>query len=350
MADNKSTYSSLMNELVDVINEKANASDSKNLEELVATAKTIVKPEGTLEITENKQYDVSGYAFANVNVASSGGGGSVKALLDVTKSTNNLFNDNYIVEDVTSIFSYNDTENVETMNYMFYNASNLKNIPMFNTSKVKSLSYFLYNCRKLESEINLDLSNCTSVDYAFYQCNKVPKITLTNTSKVTDLYYCFSSNVYIKELSFDTSACTKFEKAFFECHGLQTLEINLIKANMVNNMLKYTYEMTNLKILNIKVNLVIGSGNGTGGTDYGHLLTIESLLNTCQECINVNAARTLTVGAANITKLSTVYVKLTNEPEVDATNPKYPMVQCESTDEGAMLVADYMALKQWSLA
>ena len=79
----------------------------------------------------------------------------------------------------------------------------------------------------------------------------------------------------------------------------------------------------------------------------GHM---TQLLDLCQECVNVNTSRKLTVGTTNMNKLANVYVKLTNEPEEDETLPKIPMVQCESTDEGAMLIKDYMLLKNWSLA
>ena len=64
----------------------------------------------------------------------------------------------------------------------------------------------------------------------------------------------------------------------------------------------------------------------------------------------MNSSRTLTVGTANLEKLSTVYVKLTSEEEENSSYPKLPCTVCESTDEGAMLISDYMALKQWTLA
>ena len=320
MADNKSTYSSLMNELVDVINEKANASDSKNLEELVATAKTIVKPEGTLEITENKQYDVSGYALANVNVASSGGG-SLKALLDYSKSMKNMFYQNTNIIDMSGILDYNDTENVEETESCFNGCTNLEILPTLNFSKAKHVRLTFNKCKKL-TEVSITLQECTSFYYSFTDCSKITKITINDTSKVTS-----------------------FDSPFDSCKSLVSLStIDLINATYVKDLVYGCENLVNLTIKNIKINLQIG------GTFWSEVLSVESLLNACQECINVNASRTLTVGSANMTKLSSVYVKLTNEPEVDSTLPKLPMVQCESTDEGAMLVADYMALKKWSLA
>ncbi len=104
-------------------------------------------------------------------------------------------------------------------------------------------------------------------------------------------------------------------------------------------------EMTLLHLKkNIKVNLQVGSG-----TSWGHLLTVDSLVHLCQELVNVGSSRTLTVGSANLEKLASVYVKLT-VPEAEDTTGKLPCVVCESTDEGAMLIEDYIALKHWQLA
>ena len=62
----------------------------------------------------------------------SGGGGSLKTLLDATKSAYALFR-GYNGTSVNDLISYNDTSNVINMAYMFYNCYNLKTIPQLDT-------------------------------------------------------------------------------------------------------------------------------------------------------------------------------------------------------------------------
>ena len=220
-------------------------------------------------------------------------------MLDYTKSCNNMFYSNATIVNLDDYIEYSDTSNVEQMKAMFYACYPLKRIPNMDTSNVWTMENFAYGC--------------TSLSY-------VPNL---NTSKLTIA-----------------------KNAFQNCQKLITIEgLDLRSCNTVSGLVSGCSKLTNLTLYNIKKSIFIGYG-----TSYGHLLTIESLLNCCQECINTGSALTLTAGTENMTKLADVYVKLTGEPEVDSTLPKLPMVQCESTDEGAMLVADYMALKQWSLA
>lgn len=64
-------YNDLMNELSDVINNKAGTTGKKVLSQIVETAKTIKKgitPTGTVNITTNGTHNVTNYASANVNV------------------------------------------------------------------------------------------------------------------------------------------------------------------------------------------------------------------------------------------------------------------------------------------
>ena len=168
-----------------------------------------------------------------------------------------------------------------------------------------------------------DTENATSMYRAFYNNFNLKYIPPMNTSNVTNFADAFRSDYSIETIALlDCRNASSFFNTFYGCNGLK-----------------------NLTMLNIKVNLQVGSGSS-----YGRLLTLESLIGLCQQCVNVNTSRTLTVGTANLEKLANVYVKLTNEPEEDETLPKIPMVQCESTDEGAMLISEYMKLKNWTLA
>ena len=117
----------------------------------------------------------------------------------------------------------------------------------------------------------------------------------------------------------------------------------------VNNVFYGCTNLTNLKIFKICNKLQISDGS-----TWGHLLTLESLLHTIQELVTGEAlnliGNILTIGSANLEKLTNVYVKLTNEPEEDENYPILPFEVCESTDEGAMTINEYVTLKGWEIA
>ena len=56
------------------------------------------------------------------------------------------------------------------------------------------------------------------------------------------------------------------------------------------------------------------------------------------------------MGNTNISKLADVYVKVISEEPDENGNIKLPLTVCESTDEGAILITNYVTLKNWSLA
>lgn len=175
-------------------------------------------------------------------------------------------------------------------------------------------------------------------------------ISYEDTSNVTNMYqmFCYSKATIIPPL--DSRKVTNFSSMFEGCSNLITIsELDFIGVNMdsVGRMFYNCKNLQNLKLLNIqKGDLQVGSGSS-----WGHLLTLESLLGLCQECIyKFGNHYILTVGTANLEKLANVYVKLTNEPEQTNGLTKRPMAQCESTDEGAMTISEYMTLKNWELA
>lgn len=149
----------------------------------------------------------------------------------------------------------------------------------------------------------------------------------------------------------DTSKGTNFSYMFYGCSSLTTTPtLDLRNANSISYMLNNCSKLTNLYVKNIKANLQIGYHSS-----WGHLLTVDSLVNTIYECRDTGSIKTLTVGSANLSKLANVYVKLidiTDEmrAEDDLIDEKLPFEVCESTDEGAMLIANYVGLKNWKLA
>lgn len=260
-----------------------------------------ILPEGTIEITENGVHDISNYAKAEVNISGSSGGGEAKDMLQARIDTTN------------------------TADYLFYyyGGDNLDFISKLDTSKVYSMRHAFSNCRYTTSVPILDTSNVEDMTSMFNNCKKIVSITFLNTSK-----------------------CEYMTSMFSNCDVLTTVtNLDLINAIDTLTMFNTCKKLTNLDVRNIRTDLQIASS-----TTYGHLLTLESLLNTCQECINTGSSLTLTVGSANLEKLASVYVKLTGEAEEDESLPKLPMVQCESTDEGAMTIQEYMAEKGWTLA
>jgi hypothetical protein len=177
----------------------------------------------------------------------------------------------------------------------------------------------------------LDLINVTTTaNYLFYNCAKLTKIELTNTQNITGLSYAFSG-------------CTSLT-------DVGVIDARNITDNNSGGAFGNCVNLTRLKIMNCRVNITIGSG-----TSYGHLIVVEDLISIVYHlCKVLGSTRTLTVGSANLEKLANVYVKtidITDEmrAEDDLIDEKLPFVVCESTDEGAMLITEYIVLKNWQL-
>lgn len=320
---------------------------------------------------------------------------SMKLFLDQTKTCYQLFY-NYkgtTIEDGTLEFS--DTSNVTNMSYMFYNCSNLTTMPQLDMSNVSTVASMYYGCNKITSlpqlnidnvkdagsmcygcsslkgKISLSISNATNINsmfrectnleeveltttekledapYAFYNCTKLKKASISNTANIDYMNGMFYGCTNITEVQFPNSTRTRnFENMFYGCTNLQTVSLSLSSSQYLEDMFYGCTNLTNLTLTDIGKSLQIGSG-----TTYGHLLTIDSLVNTCKECINQSSSRTLTVGSANLEKLANVYVKFTNPSQTEIpVGSKGDIVVCESTDAGAMLISNYMALKLWTLA
>ena len=200
---------------------------------------------------------------------------------------------------------------------MFENTS-CTEIPLLNTGNGKYFESMVSYCSKLTTIPALDISNAVTVSNMFNSCSNLISVPELNTSKV--------------EI---------FNGMFGYCSKLTTIpRLDVSNGKYFSNMLNNCKALENLYLYNIRVSLQIGSG-----TSWGHLLTVDSLVNTIKELCTATSTRTLTMGTANIAKIENLYCKIT-----DDTNEKLPMELCESTDEGAMLLTDYALLKNWVIA
>lgn len=244
------------------------------------------------------------------------------------KGTTDTINAQNFASEIDSIRTVRTLVMNRDCRYLFFDYTYLTDARLnsynLDMSYATNMQDMLDGCTNITTIPQWDTSNVEIMDSTFYNCANLITVPALNTSKVTNMTYMFLNCTKLTTIqSIDLISCTE---------GGTSIVMNCKK-------------LTNLVMKNIRINVQVGSG-----TSYGHLLTLDSLIGLCQECINVGSSRTLTVGTANLTKLADIYVKRTGEAEEDSSNPKIPMVQCESTDDGAMTISEYMKLKNWTLA
>lgn len=333
-----------------------------------------ITPSGEVEITQNGTHDVAKYATAKVNV---GGGYSLQDFIN-SRGIKNLYYDANVStvtnEDVmwladVDISSATATEgmfhslkiteapmmdlsNVTNARTMFYQCKYLQKVPKYNFDKVTDAYGLFYYCSRLIDANVINLPSCTNISYMFYECEQIENIFVNARRALSNVTYAFTGcRKAVKiEGEINTSAVTSFYSLFNGCAKLTQAPV--LDARGVTNF-GYIFNscsaLTSLTLKNIKENLQVGSG-----TSYGHLLTVDSLVGLCYELRDTGSVKTLTVGSANLEKLATVYVKsviITDEMRAadDLIDEKLPFEVCESTDDGATLISQYIILKNWKL-
>ena len=224
---------------------------NKILETKEAIRTAINNKGGTLTTTDT----FASYSSAIDSLPS--GGNTLKTLLDATKSCYYLFYE-YQGTSANDLISYSDTENVTSMESMFYQCSSLTSIPQLDTSKVTNMYGMFASCPSLTSIPQLDTSKVTNMTNMFAYCLELTSVPQLDTSKVTNMYGMFQN-------------CSKLE------------EIHMI---------------------GMKVNFNIS---------YSTKFTESALVEILNNLATVTSTQTLTMGSTNL-------AKLTNEEKAIATN------------------------------
>lgn len=102
----------------------------------------------------------------------------------------------------TNLPEWADWDNISDMSYMFYNCTNLIEVPLINTSNVTNLTYSFYNCSKLTTIPPLITSNVSNMSYLFYNCANITTIPPLNAGKLSTLSSFFSYSNMTKLTNF----------------------------------------------------------------------------------------------------------------------------------------------------
>ena len=175
---------------------------------LVGTHEGGIQPSGTIQLTENnKTYDVTNYANAEVNVPTDGGEGGLGQAL------------NY---GVSEIYDYNG-EVTDLREYAFYSNSILTDVS-FPQCEVLG-SYAFVNCKNLKS---VSFPNCKIVHFsAFYSCASLTNIDLPNCEKFTG-YGVFGGNTRVT--SINLPKCSDVAYAFMSNRNMSYINLPIITS------------------------------------------------------------------------------------------------------------------------
>lgn len=155
-------------------------------------------PSGTLNISDNGNYDVRNKEYANVNIPNMwtnvGYSDTPQAIMNMYNHAKEIYDaydtswtslrDKYRSDKSLYVFPLVDTSNVTTMSGAFYSCSNLTEIPLLNTSKCEGLATTFYGCTNLKNVPILDTSKNNNWTNTFNNCPNLTDDSLNNILKM----------------------------------------------------------------------------------------------------------------------------------------------------------------------
>lgn len=351
MPNRHSTLTSLFVDIADSIRSKTGDSAKIRADDFDTAIEAI--PSGSsietieLSVTQNGNYipdEGKAYSKVSVNVPQSVASGTLKAVLDATKSCYYLFS-GYLGNSVDGLISYYDTSNVTEMALMFRGCDNLTTIPLLDThnvtsmkdmfascpklasipkldtSKVITMSGMLSFCRSLTSVPDLVTSNVTNMGSMFYDCKKLAAAPQMDTSKVTDMGSFFNGCSSLTAVPlYNTSNVTSMGNMFSNCSSLTTVpQFDTSKVKYMNSMFGNCSKLTAVpqfdasKVTNMgymfsgctSLKSILMHGMKVSFDIHASTQFEESdLVTILNNLATVTSTQTLTMGATNLAKLT----------------------------------------------
>lgn len=222
------------------------------------------------------------------------------------------------------------TENMASMNWMFYNCKKLTELDVsrFDTSKVKNLGNMFRECNNLISidVSGFDTSKVTSLSSMFSGCSKLNNIDVTsfNTGNVVDMSSMFSSCSALTQIDvsgFDTSKVKNMADMFYSCSKLKNINIKNFDTSSLENI-RYMFagcQIENLDISNFDTSKVTKMDNMFKGCtklkslNLGRSFVINDEVNTDQMIESTSNYIIIKSNKDTASKLKAKFTNLTDD-------------------------------------
>ena len=258
-----------------------------------------IKPEGSMDITENGTFDVREKAEVNVKVVAK----PEKPYIDSSKLKYGayMFQNKYGTD--LSLLKNLDTSEMKSMQSMFQGRKDLTGALELDTSNVEMFEYMCGDTNITSLKINA--SNGGDMRRLCIACYELIEADLVDTSKA---YYVGSAFHNCKKLKtikgLKTGNASNFTNIFYGCEEIVELpELDFSKANGDYSQAFYNCN----KLTTVKFVGVIAIKNNNFSFAQSHNLTVESLLsilNALSDNTEVATTYTVHLGSANIAKLT----------------------------------------------
>jgi len=176
-----------------------------------------------------------------------------------------------------------DSSNIKDMSYMFAEIKNVNELDVrhFDTSNVTNMTAMFYSMINLEELdlSNFNTSNVTSMTSMFQSARMLKNLDISNfnTSQVTNMssMFSFCTNLKILDLSsFDTSQVTTMNNMCLEMSSLEEIKgiLDLENVTNANNMLSYCQKLKEVRLKNLKTNLLLNTTMSLSDDSVNYLL------------------------------------------------------------------------------
>ena len=165
--------------------------------------------------------------------------------------------ENYLeVADILGIWK-NATAGRTNFSNLFEN-SNVKTIPLIDTSSGTIFNYMFRNCAKLESIPFLDMSKAINMFNMFYDCISLTSFKGYDTSKVTNFSGTFMNCSAIEDIEIDTSSATAVSYLFSGCSALTSLKtLDFSNVTQQDNVFRNCAKLVHIEFVPESIKLSI---------------------------------------------------------------------------------------------